>query len=208
MSRKLQEKQDRRLAEKHRREAQRRAARRGNLITIAVAVVVAAVVGVSIFLARAEEDAPVGGAAAAAGCTDVATHPSEGRQHVDDGTDVGYETSPPTSGNHYENYADPGFYPDPVPEEALVHNLEHGQIVIWYRPDAPQDVLADIESLVEQQPVATLAAPYEDLDEPYNFALTAWGASMPCERVSQDVVDRFRARFQGRGPENVGVPTF
>jgi hypothetical protein len=40
MSRKLQEKQDRRLADKRRRDAARRASRRGNLITVAVGVVV------------------------------------------------------------------------------------------------------------------------------------------------------------------------
>jgi hypothetical protein len=150
----------------------------------------------------------VGTDPAAAGCTDVQTHPIEGNNHVDPGTDVAYDTTPPTSGDHYATPAAPGFYTRRVPEEALVHNLEHGQIVIWYRSDAPDEVVGDIEQVTTQQEAATVAAPYPGLERPANLALSAWGASVSCEQVSQSVVDSFRARFQGRGPENAGVPTF
>jgi hypothetical protein len=208
MSKKLQAKQERRLAEERRRAAQRRASRRGNLVTVAVAVViVVAVVGL-ILLDRRASEAPVGGSAGAANCTGVETHEPEGRGHVDPGTAVDYGTTPPTSGPHYPAPADPGFYPDQVPEGTLVHNLEHGQIVVWYDPEAPADVRDPIETLVEQEPIATVAAPYDNLPDPYTFALTAWGASQMCEGVSQATVDEFRTRFQGRGPESVGIPPF
>jgi hypothetical protein len=208
VSKKLQAKQERRLAEERRQQAQRRAQRRGNLTTAAIALAVVAVVVFLILRDRVASDAPVGGSAAAAGCAPIETHPIEGRDHVDPGTAVDYETIPPTSGPHYPTPADPGFYSAPVPEPTLVHNLEHGQIVIWYRPEAPAETREQIERLVEQEPVATLAAPYDNLPEPYDLALGAWGASQVCEGVSQEVVDGFRARFQGRGPENVGVPRF
>jgi hypothetical protein len=208
MSRKLQEKQDRRLADKRRREAARRASRRSNLVTVAVGVVVALVVAAFIYQDRRAEEAPVGVSSAAANCSPVETHPEEGQDHVPDGTSVDYATTPPTSGNHYQDPADPGFFASPVPEETLVHNLEHGQIVIWYRPDAPESTLDDLGGIVDQQPVATLAVPYDAVEDPYTFTLTAWGASMSCEAVSQDAIDRFRARFQGRGPEQVGIPPF
>jgi hypothetical protein len=209
VSKKLQAKQERRLAEQRRREAQRRAARRGNLVTIGVAAAVVAVVAVLVAADRMTENAPVGASAAAANCSSIATHPIEGRQHVEPGSTVDYRTSPPTSGDHYPDPADPGFYSGPLPAEMLLHNLEHGQIVIWYRPDAPQETIDDLEMIVAQQPVATLAVPYQDLPGDRNLVLTAWGASVECDAVSQDAVDRFRERFQGRGPEQVpGVLPF
>jgi hypothetical protein len=127
---------------------------------------------------------------------------------VEPGTEVDYGTTPPTSGHHYPTAADYGFYTSAVAPETLVHNLEHGQIVFWYRPDAPAAVLDQLEGLAEQERLATVVAPYDEVPEGYNFTMTAWGALQSCERVSQEVVDRFRSRFQGRGPEQVGVPTF
>jgi hypothetical protein len=205
VSRKLQDKQDRRLAEKRRREAQRRAARRGNLITVGVAVLVVAAVAALVIADRFD---PVGTDLAAANCTAIETHPDEGNQHVEPGTDVVYETVPPTSGSHYPEAADSGFYTGSVSKGALVHSLEHGIVVVWYDPDVPEEVADDLEQIQRQEPAATIVAPYEDLPEPHNFALTGWRTSMLCEQVAQEAVDRFRARFQGRGPENAGVPTF
>jgi hypothetical protein len=219
MSRKLQQKQDRRRAEQKRREAQRRAARRSNLITIGIiAVVAVAVVAGILFETNSGDDnapANVGVSASAAGCADVETSAAEdSRDHVPDGTNVDYKTDPPTSGNHYANPADPAFYPAPVEPERLVHNLEHGQIVIWYSPDAPGKVKDELESIQQQEPGATTVSPYEGIDDPYNFALTAWvaepqaqGVIERCEQVSQDVVDDFRRQYQGRGPEQL-TPRF
>ena len=43
-----------------------------------------------------------------------------------------YNSDPPTSGPHYAQPAQAGFYDEALPDEQLVHNLEHGYIVIWY----------------------------------------------------------------------------
>src|SRR5215204_5452361 len=72
-------------------------------------------------------------AAKAAGCK-VGRFESEGRSHVD-GT-VKYKTSPPNSGNHSEFAAEDGAYTKQVAIEELVHALEHGRVILWYRPDA------------------------------------------------------------------------
>jgi uncharacterized protein DUF3105 len=209
VSKKLQAKQERRLAEERRRQAQRKAARQGNLVTAGIIALVALVVVALIAPELMGRNEAVGGDAAQAGCTDVQIHESEGNTHVEQGTRVDYQTEPPTSGDHYGTPADPGFYTTEIPAEALVHNLEHGQMVIWYRPDAPASVREDIEALTEQEPIATLAVPYENVPDGYAFSMTAWGASQSCDRVSQEVVDDFRRRFQGKGPERVrGIPTF
>lgn len=219
MSKKLERKQQRRLAEEQRKRELQRAARKRNLVTGVIIAVIAAIVVGAIYFQRQEESGPVGVAARQAGCTDIEEPPeAESRSHVPDGTPVTYGTSPPTSGDHYATPADPGFNPpqsvDQIPVERFVHNLEHGQIVFWYRPDAGDQVIQDIEDYFDKQSgsqeQALLALPYEDIDSSYTFAMSAWGAMQSCTRFSEDVADAFREEYQGRGPENpqVQMPTF
>ena len=138
-----------------------------------------------------------------AGCGTAQQFPNEGQAHVTEGdSHAPYRTDPPTSGPHYDLPAQPGFYDASIAPETLVHNLEHGQIVIWYDPDASDLIKRQIETLVGQEPSATVASPYEGLtgDGP-TLVLTAWRASQGCEFPSQEAVDDFRRRFQGRAPE-------
>ena len=213
MSKKLEEKRDRRAAEERRRREQRRALRRRNLITTGIAVVVlAGVVGLIVNEQRSGS-APVGVEEAQANCTEVDTFEVGARTHIDVGqSHEPYSSGPPTSGPHYATPAEPGFYPSPLEPEQVVHNLEHGQLVIWYRPNAPAETIDQIETLIDNLPglqgQALVAVPYDGVDDSFTHVLTAWGASQSCARVSQAVVDDFRERFQGRGPEQVGVPPF
>ena len=216
MSKKLHEKQQRRLAEEAKRARQKKDHRRANLITIGIAVAVAVAVVAIIVLQEDSPTANVGVAASEANCTERESFESEGNQHVDLGTPVNYEANPPTTGNHWppEAVAEAGFYEEAIQPEALVHNQEHGQLVIYYNPEADQEVLDQIERLVDQERPATLGVPWDDIEEPYNYVLTAWdgendeGVQMSCETPSQEVWNDWRTDFQGRGPESVGIPTF
>ena len=211
MSKKLEIKQ-RRREEAERREAERKAAaRRRNIITIAITVVVAAVVGAAVFFQRQEDaNSNIGGSIASAGCDDIETfEEAEGedsRGHVEEGQDIQYESNPPTFGPHFGTTSPAGFFDEPVVEEILVHNLEHGQIVIHYNPDASQETKDKIDELVDQEPQATLAVPNASIEKSVVF--TAWGALQACDEPAQEAADAFRERFQGRGPEQVGIPTF
>jgi uncharacterized protein DUF3105 len=215
VSKKLQQKQARRLAEERRKAELRRAARRRNLLTVGIAVLVAVAIAALVISERRAENAPIGVSESEARCGDVREFEATSREHIPEGSQhEPYNSSPPTNGPHYANAAQAGFYPSALPPEQLVHNLEHGQIVIWYAPDAPDEVKEDVEALVRDQPIATVASPFEgDLEG--NFALTAWlsaeeagdggrdgaGVMQTCEQVSEDVVDEFRRNFQGRSPE-------
>jgi hypothetical protein len=220
VSKKLQQKQARRLAEERRKAELRRAARRRNLLTIGIAAVVVVAIAALVVSERLAENAPIGVSESDARCGDVREFEATSREHIPEGSEhEPYNSSPPTNGPHYANPAQAGFYTSALPPEQLVHNLEHGQIVIWYAPDAPDAVKEDIEQIVRDQPLATTASPYEgELDG--NFALTAWfhaeeaggfpegaGVMQTCEQVSEAVVDEFRRNFQGKSPEPV-TPTF
>jgi Protein of unknown function (DUF3105) len=142
-------------------------------------------------------------------CTPIESFREQPARHIAVGTTYRhYDSSPPTSGPHWPITADPGFYTVEPPPEELVHNLEHGQIVVWYAPYIDPQTQGTLERLVAQHRAAIIAVPFESIHPPYEFVLTAWGASQSCAKVSRPVIDRFRQRFQGRGPEDVGVPTF
>jgi hypothetical protein len=215
-SKKLQQKRARREADERKAAEQKRAARRRSLITMGLAVGVGILVVALIASQRGglsggtKKSSDIGGpeSASAAGCTEDTKHEIEGHNHVATGTQVDYKTDPPTSGDHWPpgEQADPGFYSTPLDEERLVHNLEHGQIVIWYKTSASEEVKDKMEQVAGQDDVALIVVPY-DFDGPGEYALTAWGYSQLCEIPSQTVIDDFRRAHQGKGPEAV-TPTF
>ncbi|MDQ3941441.1 MAG: DUF3105 domain-containing protein [Actinomycetota bacterium] len=142
-----------------------------------------------------------------AGCGPIERFENQGQQHIRPGAPhPPYNSDPPTSGPHHATPAETGFYQEPLAPETLVHNLEHGQIVIWYNPDAEGIVPRQVQALVEQEPIATVGAPYSGLDPDVGLVLTAWQRARACAVGSQQVVDDFRRRFQGRAPEPLTPP--
>lgn len=57
--------------------------------------------------------------------------------HVPAGTEVAYAHNPPASGPHYGQWARSAVYDEALDRRTWVHNLEHGWLVLLYRPDAP-----------------------------------------------------------------------
>lgn len=220
-SKKLQEKQRKRLADQARKAQQSQASRRSNLVTAGIAAVVVVAVVALVLSDRPSTPSvsiPDGVAASAAGCNDVEQFAEQSRDHIDVGAEHDpYNSTPPTSGPHYGTPADPGFYPNPLEPEQLVHNLEHGQLVIWYDPQASASAVEGIQALVEDansraqragfvEPL--LAAPFEGLDSGFDYSLSGWRNLQSCESYSRTAIDDFRTEFQGRGPEQVGVAPF
>lgn len=58
-----------------------------------------------------------------------------GRQHVAIGTEVEYNSNPPTSGSHYADWIRSGVYSEPKDDGNLVHSLEHGYVIMSYNCD-------------------------------------------------------------------------
>jgi hypothetical protein len=197
----------------------RKAARRRNLITIVLAVLVIAGVVWAVTNEKTADNKPSHTdvkippvSESEAGCDPIDKAEPQEAKHIAQGEEhPPYNTNPPTSGPHYAAPLapiDPGFYQDPIEPEKVIHNLEHGMIVIWYSPDAPQETIDSIDKVTQQQPDATVAVPWDDMPSGKQLVLTAWAKLQPCVKVSQDVVDQFRTLYQGKGPENVGIPTF
>jgi hypothetical protein len=230
VSKKLEDKRARRLEQERRKAARQREARRRTLLTTGIAVLVAALV---VFLIvserqgeRAAQNEPIGVRLAQAGCTDPQSFPDQTQGLASTHIEVGsphdpYNSSPPTSGPHYSQQAAPGFYPAVLPVEQVVHNLEHGQVVIWYSPDSSEETITMIEDYVERendkaartpdprsgksQLEPLLGVPYDDIQNG-TYAMTTWTNLQTCDRFSSAAVDEFRTQFQGLAPEQFAAP--
>ena len=111
-----------------------------------------------------------------------------------------YNTRPPTSGNHVESPAAYGFSSTPLEANAVVHNMEHGALVIWFQPD--DDALAgqvsDLVSAVGRQ--CLVAGPYADMDD--TVAVTGWGRILRLDTFDSAQIREFVTAYRGDlGPE-------
>lgn len=58
-----------------------------------------------------------------------------GREHIEIGKSVDYNSEPPTSGPHYVEWVKAGIYQAPRDDRNLVHSLEHGYVIVSYNCD-------------------------------------------------------------------------
>ena len=140
----------------------------------------------------------------AAGCT-YKNEKIEGRQHTGNPKQrVNYKTQPPTSGNHYQIPAhDEAFTKVPYPYESLVHALEHGRVIYWFKPDAPASVRGALKKLYDEDNKLVVLTP-NTRPMPYQVAATAWGRLLGCPVYNDKVPDAFRAfrdAYRLKGPE-------
>jgi Protein of unknown function (DUF3105) len=215
-------------------EATRRKEQRNRTIKLLVICLVLAIallaypvyLFVDDYRARNASIEDLGTSIAAAGCDPVVEHEATGNQdHVADGTKVPYTRTPPDSGPHYE-YPAPftkHFYAeaDRPAVETLVHNLEHGYTVVWYRADAPDDQVKNLQRIAktfssdDYDPADKfIAAPWSAADgagfpDGKNIVITRWtadpndpsnpmtqrGVRQACTDVSGAVLKEFMAKY-------------
>jgi hypothetical protein len=149
-----------------------------------------------------------------AGCT-LTTAPATSATHVFRlDAKIDYNTSPPTNGPHYAIPALWGIYREPVSALRLVHNLEHGGIVIQYGADAARDELESLVDLYFEDPTGVVVAPLPTLGN--RFALSAWvtdddeqkrsrrlgsGHLALCHAFDDGAFSAFRDAYRFKGPE-------
>jgi hypothetical protein len=153
-------------------------------------------------------------AAKMAGCTLRTFTPGPNdRQHVD--AVVSYKQNPPVFGPHNPVPASDGDYVDQgrVERENLVHAMEHGRVVIWFKPSLPKQRVSQLETLFSE-PIPGQPPGYKQLlvgDDtiPGPVAATAWGQQMICPTINDktfDALRAFRAKYVDKGPELIPFP--
>lgn len=130
--------------------------------------------------------------------------PIQSRDHIQVGqSHPAYNSDPPTSGWHYDEPAKAGFYETPLLDEQLIHNLEHGHVVISYdcsKLDDCTTVKAELQSLVGRfQRWKIVAVPRQNADAA--IALTAWGRIDKLDGYDESRITAFIRYWRDRGPE-------
>jgi hypothetical protein len=212
-------KREHRDAARQRKQKEAKAAqRRGAMRRAAVGGVVGLLVFVafSYFTSRAPKSTPLSdqakAAAVAGACADLVQPAASapGGLHLQGGQSYTYDQHPATSGYHD---------PTPLPgqprvyttddlanyrETMAVHTLEHGSVIMYYRPTGdpaglPQPVV-DRLGPIAQNNKASYLIPYPDLPQGTALAFTAWNQLLTCPAkitpdqaatVAQGFIDSF-----------------
>ncbi|HKO34337.1 MAG TPA: DUF3105 domain-containing protein [Candidatus Limnocylindria bacterium] len=142
--------------------------------------------------------------------------PDEGATHVDQSTFPTYQSRPATSGPHW-NLGDGvapvfwGVYTSPVAEPAVVHNLEHGGIVIWYQDTATADDIQKLTQFTEQAQSGSnfkvVLSPWAGEDFGHPIAVTAWDWLLYLDTADIDQIRAFQDDHPTTdAPEPAGGP--
>ncbi|HEY5731605.1 MAG TPA: DUF3105 domain-containing protein [Anaerolineales bacterium] len=129
--------------------------------------------------------------------------------HIELDTDPGeYNSDPPTSGSHYGQEAEAGFYETNIytyPAGYLVHNLEHGYIIFWYNCDLLDNTGCDelksqIRSVMDELGnTKIIAYPWPSIDVP--LVMTSWTRLQKFESFDADAAKAFYRANLNRAPE-------
>ena len=236
MSSRKEQKEQLRREREEREAAERAAGRRKRLVGYAAgaAVVILALAVAGFLLASGDDDAggandtaadilPDGGqvpdqeitdldeAAKAASC-ELKSFKADSREHITDINEtLDYASDPPTSGRHFQTPAEDGAYEEAPDVKSLVHSLEHGRVIIWFKPNLPEQQRADLKALFDEDEYQLLLTPDDTM--PYQVATTAWnrepepngtGRLLGCNTFDDKVFDAIRAfkdEHRSNGPE-------
>ena len=154
-----------------------------------------------------------GGALGNTGSSDTAvegigvTQPVISSNHVPVGENVDHSSFPPTSGDHWPpgEQARCGFYREGLEDERIVHNLEHGNIVVSYNLTDPAQInqLRDAVDDIGSANVWGITRSYDKIPQG-QVALAAWGVLDTMDGVDADRIKRFFEAYSGTlGPEVV-----
>ena len=129
-------------------------------------------------------------------------YPILGRNHIDVGThpQVPYNSNPPTSGDHYPNPANWGVYKTTLPDEQVVHNLEHGGIWISYKANVDADTVAKLEDFAKRYQLVVVE-PRDADDTP--IAFSSWGYLEKFDHYDEASMVKFIEDHYNKGPEKV-----
>lgn len=169
---------------------------------IVAVIVIVGFFGVVVYVKTAKREPQVGTPAA-----------DQGSQHIARGqTHEPYKSEMPTSGPHYSDSEAPttwGIHKTELPDETLIHNMEHGGVIIAYRPDLPKDQIQKIEQLFGPpysnnnfKPIKAIVIPrYKNK---FPIEMGAWTYNLNLQKYDEKLLIAFYQQRLGKSPEPTG----
>ncbi len=128
-------------------------------------------------------------------------YPIQGRDHIAIGAiHDPYNSNPPTSGSHYEQPANWGFYDRELPDEQLVHNLEHGGIWISYT-GIDEETLSNLKKIAQAYPGSVVVTSRAKNEQ--KIILASWGTLKRLTDYDKDVIMDFISAHKNKSPEPI-----
>lgn len=134
----------------------------------------------------------------------------EGTNHVGPGEKVSYNTNPPTSGSHWATPADWRFNDNELPDEQLVHNLEHGGIWITYKPsliaqgsneDLDEASINRLKDIAKNNSNSVVITKRDNNDNP--IVVASWGRMMKLSEVDEALIQKYIDTYINKSPEKL-----
>lgn len=132
-----------------------------------------------------------------------------GSTHITLDSDPGtYNSDPPTSGPHYPQPLNAGFYQTNAyqyPAGYLVHSMEHGYVTFWYNCNGlSESDCSELKSQIgavmdEVNNVKVIAYPSDSIDVP--VVMTSWGRLQKMETFNAAQARTFYKTNLKRSPE-------
>ncbi len=136
----------------------------------------------------------------------------DGRGHIAEGVAGSpYSSVPATSGRHWPTPTNWGVYAQAQAQELVLHNMEHGGIIVWYQPSKLDAAgLATLTTWVQQQ-IATerfkvILTPWGGADFGHPVAVTAWNWLLYLDAPDTDSLRGFLDAHYQKSPEPFGGP--
>ena len=134
--------------------------------------------------------------------------PNEGWVHVPEGSAITYQHNPPASGPHYPVWLRYQEYVVAQARGYWVHNLEHGAIVLLYRPETPAatvTALRDVFRALPNDPQCNhpraLLTPDPLMPRPVAAVAADW--ILEGDTVDGQAIRDFAAQHRNRAPESI-----
>lgn len=124
---------------------------------------------------------------------------SQGQKHIQTDADhEEYNSNPPTSGSHNAQPANWAIYQSELPDENLIHNLEHGGIWISYN-NIDDDTKTKIEDLAKRYPNKMIVTPRSKNDS--KIAIASWTRLLKLDVFDEATIVVFIKANKNKSPE-------
>ena len=134
---------------------------------------------------------------------------NEGRDHFqDNGYNPPYKAKIPTSGPHTSE-GRWGVSPQQIPDRNVIHNMEHGGVVISYRPDLDSSTVTKLQSLLGPPYTESNFTPSKVILMPRReqqklIVLASWDRVLGLDYFDkQKIIDYYHTN-EGKSPEPAG----
>lgn len=141
------------------------------------------------------------------GCSSDTKAPSGGRidglktfnnlKNDHKGGRLAFAQKPPVGGAHSSVWLRCDVYTSPVPDESVVHSLEHGAVWLTYQPGLAEAEVATLVKLDEINRDYVIVSPYPGQSSP--VMATGWGLQLSVESASDPRLSAFVKAYAGGG---------